>query len=468
MTAEKIRQNALRYPERTAYSCGGRSITYGRLWEEACKYAEHLKRITSSSVIIIASKSPETVTAIAACLISGLPYVPLDPAVTPARLEDTIKLSGAELIISDEKLPGPVTCCSLGELTGCRKTAKSEYTGDTAYIIFTSGSTGKPKGVPVSRANLENFVSWISSLEPLCGYEGITVMNQASFAFDLSVADLYYSLCGGHTLISPEGTLPGDYENVLGTLAKADAAVMTPTFMKMLLLEKDFRCEYFPLLGCVFFCGERLDAVTAKKLLERFPGIHITNAYGPTEAACAVCSVEITDEIISKYPLLPVGEISSAATEIRIENGEIVLRGKSVFSGYLGEETGGYFSENGVNCFRTGDLGYTENGLLFCSGRRDNQIKLNGFRIEAGDIENNICKIPGALQCCVVPVCGKGGEAKSLTAYVVAEKDVTAEYIKAGLEKLLPGYMIPKKIVFLNSLPVTRNGKTDRKKLMKL
>ncbi|MBR4450896.1 MAG: AMP-binding protein, partial [Clostridia bacterium] len=191
MITEKIRQNALRYPERIAYSCDGRSITCDRLWSDACGYAEHLKRITCSPVIICANKSPETITAVTACLIAGLPYIPADPSITLPRLEDIITVSGAEIMISETKLPVSAYCCSLEELGSCEKKADGVYDGDTAYIIFTSGSTGVPKGVPVSKDSLENFVSWLSSLSPLDGYRDITVMNQASFAFDLSVADLY-------------------------------------------------------------------------------------------------------------------------------------------------------------------------------------------------------------------------------------------------------------------------------------
>ena len=468
MITEKIRQNALEYPDRTAYSCAGSSVTYGTLWNNACKYAEQLKRITRFPVIISAHKSPETITAVTACLIAGLPYIPADPSITLPRLEDIITVSGAEIMLSETEIPVSAHCCSLEELGSCEKKADGVYDGDTAYIIFTSGSTGVPKGVPVSKDSLENFVSWLSSLSPLDGYRDITVMNQASFAFDLSVADLYYSLCGGHTLISSEETLPENYESVLSSLKTAHFSVMTPSFMRMLLLEKSFAAESFPLLDCVFFCGERLDVPTVKKLMKRFPGIHIINAYGPTEAACAVCSVEITEEIIKKYPVLPVGEINGAATGITVEKDEIVLKGKSVFSGYLGGESGGFFKEDGVNCFRTGDIGEIENGLLFCGGRRDNLIKINGFRVEPEDIENNICRIPGVEQCCVVPVYGRNNEVRSMTAFVAAEKDLTGEYIRQELKELLPYYMIPSKIRFMESLPLTKNGKTDRKKLMKL
>lgn len=467
MITEKIRQNALEYPERIAYSCDDRFITYGRLWSDACEYAGHLKRITCSPVIICADKSPETITAVTACLIAGLPYIPADPSITLPRLADIISVSEAEILISEEKLPVSASCFSLKELPSCKKQAEGVCEGRTAYIIFTSGSTGVPKGVPVSRESLENFVGWLGKLDPPGSYNGITVMNQASFAFDLSVADLYYSLCGGHTLISSKETLPGNYESVLSALEAARFSVMTPSFMRMLLLEKSFSSENYPLLDCVFFCGERLEAATAKKLMKRFPGIHIINAYGPTEAACAVCSVEITEDIIKNYPVLPVGEVSGAASEIRIENGEIVIKGKSVFSGYLGGGQGGHYKENGVNCFRTGDIGYIESGLLFCEGRRDNLIKISGFRVELEDIENNICRIPGVEQCCAVPVYGRNSEVKSITAFVAAETELTGEYVRQELKKLLPSYMIPSKIRFLESLPLTENGKTDRKKLMK-
>jgi D-alanine--poly(phosphoribitol) ligase subunit 1 len=161
-------------------------------------------------------------------------------------------------------------------------------------------------------------------------------------------------------------------------------------------------------------------------------------------------------------PYLPVGTDFGNAADISMESGEIVLRGVSVFSGYLGEEKRG-------DCYRTGDLGYTEGGYLYCTGRMDDQIKYKGYRIELGDIENNLNRISGVLQSAVTAVRDNQGQVRYLKAFVVIEETdknaLCAEAIRKALEETLPGYMIPKIISITDKLPVNANGKTDRKAL---
>ena len=162
-----------------------------------------------------------------------------------------------------------------------------------------------------------------------------------------------------------------------------------------------------------------------------------------------------------------MGELSGAAAEISVRDGEIVLRGPSVFGGYLGGAEGGHFLEDGENCFRTGDLGRidADAGLLFCSGRKDGQIKYKGYRIELGDVESNLAALPGVNACAVVPRIGAGGEVLALRAFAEADPGVTEADLKKALAARLPAYMIPKTVRLVDKLPVTENGKTDRKAL---
>lgn len=462
MMKELLKQTALRHSERIAYIVGDESITYGELRRRAEESAELLKREGSAPVIIFGGKEISMLVSLLACLISGRTYIPVDRFMPEARIEQIIESSGASLLLSeyDADFHG-ITCCSLDGLERFRNSPPMPQNSDIAYIIFTSGTTGEPKGVPISLSNLENFVDWLNQLEPLCGYRDITVLNQASFSFDLSVADLFYSLTNGHTLAALETSDTTEIYTVIGR-NQVNVCVVTPTFMKLCLLDPLFCAENFPSLKCVYFCGETLEPKTVRKLWERFPTLEIINAYGPTEATSAVTAVRILRDMLDS-PLLPVGQAEHYAAEIEIDDDEIVLKGKSVFGGYLNGAAGGYYSENGVNCYRTGDLGYIENGFLYCRGRKDSQIKYKGYRIELSDIERNIGRISGVQDCAAAAVRSSDGTVKHIAAYIVGTVD--AEEIRRTLKTMLPAYMIPKTIRFLEKLPVNANGKTDRKVL---
>ena len=433
MVLDKIAENAEKYPQRTAYRVNGRSMTYRELWEKAKEKAQTLRKEGKAPVIIYDTKKIETFIDIVACLLAGRPYVPISRTTPPERVKEIIKTIQT-----------------------------SEIKDDTAYIIFTSGSTGKPKGVPISTENLDNFAQWISTLKPLSEYEGCNVLNQASFSFDLSVADIYYSLFNGHSLIDMDLDSAEEYSSIIPLFVreKINVAMLTPTFIRLCLLDESFSASNCPELRCIYSCGEVLDKKTARKLMDRFPGLRLINAYGPTEATSAVSGIVITEAMLKDDRPLPVGDMNTKATEIVIIDDEIVLKGKSVSSGYLGALDGGFFTENGMQCYKTGDLGYIHDGRLYCLGRRDSQIKYKGYRIELMDIENNIAVIPGVHECAVT------GSSKTVKAFVVTEKnEYDSCYIKAELKKRIPDYMIPRTIEILDKLPISQNGKIDRKEL---
>jgi D-alanine--poly(phosphoribitol) ligase subunit 1 len=511
-TLDRIRAQVSAHPERPAYRAGDDFVTYGSLWMRAERAARLLIRLVwltrpdgavppgslpgPAPVLVSAVKSPDTAIALIACLMAGIPYVPVLPSTPPARLRTVLALTGARLLLADDNFPlsssvdndSPpirVPLSGIGSSPGeaGEEADPAAFSGFSpsryAYVLFTSGSTGEPKGVPVFRESLDNFTDWISSLAPLNGYGNLTVLNQAPFSFDLSVADFYYALTNGHTAAAFR-----DDGELARLLSETDAAVMTPTFLRMLLLDGDFRAERYPRLKCVFLCGETLPPAAARKALDAFPDLVLLNAYGPTEACCAVCAVRITKEMTETMPVLPVGDLASAAADISAEkadredegNGEIVLRGKSVFGGYLGGEAGGHFREGSTNGYRTGDLGRIERrahggDLLFCCGRKDGQIKYKGYRIELNDIEANLAALPGVTACAVTVRRGREGEVSAIRAFVEAagtDGTLTSERLKAALAERLPDYMIPKVIRVLDRLPVTENGKTDRKALERL
>lgn len=452
------------YAAKAAYICGEKRLTYAKLYEEAERAATVLKAQGGGAVAVLGNKEPEMIISILACIMAHRAYVPLEDNLPQARIAAAIRQAECTLVLKNGSACPDcgIPCSSLAELEhATKKPADGGAQNETAYIIFTSGSTGTPKGVPISYANLGNFTRWICSDEVLSGFEHPVVLSPASFGFDLSVAGIYYALSACGTIVTVSREEQKSFDGIFAALQKnsAEIAVLTPTFMKLCLLNADFNEENFPRLRCCWFCGERLEKALCEKLLRRFPSLKIINAYGPTEATCAVCSAMITAETLAAGEPLPVGDISSAACKIEIENGEIILSGTSVFGGYIGaaERTGGRFA--------TGDLGEIRGGKLYCTGRADGRIKYKGYRIELGDIEANILAVGGVRACCAVAKQSKNGDTAYIKVFVSVEPTLGEETLRTALKSALPEYMIPKVIELLPQLPVNEHGKIDRRLL---
>lgn len=354
---------------------------------------------------------------------------------------------------------------------------------DLFYMIFTSGSTGKPKGVQITEDCLAHFLDWSVNFGSEGRIrEGSVFLNQAPFSFDLSVMDLYTCMAVGGTLVCLEKTVQADYRRLLEVLGTSGAQiwVSTPSFAEMCLADPSFRQELLPALEVFWFCGETLANKTALRLLERFPDAKVFNTYGPTESTVAVTGTEITREMALNPNPLPLGRPKSGTVvEIRDEQGnilpegekgEIVLIGDTVSKGYYRQEelTQKAFFLQGSRGYHTGDKGYLRDGLLYYCGRLDLQIKLHGYRMELEDIENNLMRLCTVKRAVVMPK-ERGGKIVSLTAYLVLRQDLgscpSEEMLREEMEALLPAYMIPKKLVLVDTIPMTPNGKADRRKL---
>ncbi len=467
MIEKIIKQNQ---KNKVAYKINDFELSYDELVEKAKHYGELLKKQGTSPIILYGHKEIDMFVSIFACIYSGRAYIPIDLCTPIERINKIISCTNCELIISNENINvDNIDIKSLNELEQYKEQSVNNIVNDIAYIIFTSGSTGAPKGVPIPYSNLINFIKWINTLKPLNEYENINVLNQASFSFDLSVADIYYTISNGHTLVALDKDNQEDYNNIFKIISEnnINVLVITPTFIKLCMVNKEFNSINYPSIKTIYFCGEQLEVNTVKNLFEKFPDINVINAYGPTEATSAVSAINITKNMLDDE-LLPCGETNNFATEIEIVDDEIVLKGNSVFGGYLGEYVGGYYNENNINCFKTGDMGYIKNNYLYCKGRKDTQIKYKGYRIELTDIENNIYKINGVKQCAVVAKYQNEFIVKMIKAFVVLEEGYNVDYIKESLKKLIPLYMMPKQIIEMNSFPINCNGKIDRKQLIKL
>ncbi len=509
---EEIKKYGKATPKKAAYIVDGRELTYGQLdsWSDALgdyiikKYGK-----TGEPVAIYSHKSLYNLVCMLGCVKAGRGYCPIDMSVPKERVRSIIEKLGEGLTIALESLDGVK-----GDVIGVEKLMeiinspaagktfeKPDLSGadDTFYIIFTSGSTGEPKGVQISRGALNSFLGWSVKLADSNG----VYLNQAPFSFDLSVMDTFTSLASGGTIWALTKEVQGDYSRLMESLGKSGAEiwVSTPSFATMCLADKSFESSLLPNLKRFMFCGETLRVETCRKLRERFPKTEIVNTYGPTESTVAVTDVVITEEMLAEDGSLPVGRpkpktlIQIAGEDGRLlpegQEGEILILGDSVSKGYykLKEQTERAFfemkasdlekwpeDEGVVRGYRTGDMGFLKDGMLHFSCRRDGQIKLHGYRMELSDIEHNLMKIPGVQEAVVLPNVRRG-EIKSLTAFLAAGGETVLEgeeeraetaRIKEQLRAFLPDYMVPKKLVFMKSLPLTQNGKIDRKALKEL
>jgi D-alanine--poly(phosphoribitol) ligase subunit 1 len=409
---------------------------------------------------------------------SGRPYVPLDTALPQQRIDKILATSRAASVLtpedvlqfSDFKMHFPVT----------------PVQGDEPfYILFTSGSTGQPKGVIITLACLEHFIAWMLAEQRFTELAEV-FLNQAPFSFDLSVMDLYCSLATGGTLFSISRDLIANPKELYRALTGSAVTtwVSTPSFARMCLVEPKFSEAMLPHVRRFLFCGETLAQQTASHLLKRFPRAELWNTYGPTEATVATTSIRIDAAILERYSPLPVGRVMRG-TEIFLVNedaevisngrGEIIIAGPNVSPGYLGRPdltARAFFEYRGQRAYRTGDLGRFNDDLLFFEGRIDEQVKISGYRIELGDVEANLRALADVRDAAVLPVI-KNGAAQSLAAFVVlAQRDKASDFslahrLRTDLGGRLPVYMLPRKFVFLDTFPMTANGKIDRAKLAK-
>ena len=366
-----------------------------------------------------------------ACVKSGRPYVPVDSALPAHRVQQIVTNAAAALTLT------PATVAqTIEELRSLPATPPLDLprveSSDPFYIIFTSGSTGDPKGVVITLENLTAFVDWMLGEQALL--EGQEVfLNQAPFSFDLSVMDLSLSLVTGGTLFSITKDDIGNLKLLYAKFAASGVTtwVSTPSFAQMCLIERSFRQPMLPNLRRFLFCGETLAPETAAQLLERFPEAEVWNTYGPTEATVATSSIRVDRTVIEKHSPLPIG-YPMPGTRLLIcdeqgaevaagERGELVIAGPNVSPGYLRRPdltTRAFSIRDGIPAYRTGDWARERDGLFFCDGRMDGQIKLHGYRIELGDLEANLRALAEIADAVVLPV-QKGGRLDSLTAFVV-------------------------------------------------
>lgn len=515
---DNIERFAREWPMRVAVRAStGMELTYGELWAASEALASQIsKRVDAGApVMVYGNKDPFMAVCFLACMKSGCPYVPIDGYSVPPARTASIATQIAASLSGEDEAAAPLVL-AVGEFPTCDemppvKTIEHRAIGelvaaaghsdparwidgeDLAYILFTSGSTGAPKGVEVTAACFDNFCDWDLELAHAGAdgvEEGAVWIDQAPFSFDLSVFELAGALGGGGTLYSLAFETQQSMAAQLAALAESHASVWvsTPSFAELCLANADFDERVMPDLRLFLFCGETLPNAVAARLLDRFPRARVVNTYGPTESTVAVTSVEVTPEMASSAEPLPVGA-PRLGTRVRIVDdrgaevpagtfGEVVIEGDTVARGYFGRPdlTEGAFGiaqleGRAVRTYRTGDEGCLDAaGMLHFRGRLDLQVKLNGFRIELGEIEGRLRRLPEVAAAAVAPVY-RDGKVSHLVAHVVPARPLADTPFREGLalkERLaefLPHYMVPKKIAFREDLPMTGNGKLDRRAL---
>jgi D-alanine--poly(phosphoribitol) ligase subunit 1 len=492
---KSIRDQARMNPEVVAFTNHENYITYLDLWEQSDQLASSIlnQRFPSKNPILVyGHMEPEMLVAFLAAVKAGHPYIPIDISIPMDRIKKIAENAQSELMINvsnqfiDLGVPHLKTINYGHEILKLdRLVSPNDWVkeGDTFYIIYTSGSTGNPKGVQISSANLQSFVDWMISDFTINKQQ--MFLNQAPFSFDLSVMDLYPSLVTGGTLTAVTKDMVMNPKNLFDAFKRSGIQVWTstPSFVQMCLMDPSFSDCLLPSLETFLFCGEVLPLSIVQQLIERFPQAKLFNTYGPTEATVAITSIEITHQSLSEYSNLPVGQCKKDTHLLIVdeegktvqagEKGEIVIVGPSVSKGYLGEATlteKSFYVKDGFMAYKTGDVGYMQDGLLFCIGRLDFQIKLHGYRMELEEIEQSICRSKYVERAVVSPICKENKIDYLLASIVPVQHSFEKEYqltsaIKKELSDFLPSYMIPRKFSYREAFPITINGKLDRKRL---
>lgn len=472
-----------------------RTLTWAQLQAEAEAIAARITRLDlppGEPVLIRGHKEAGMVAAICACISLNRPYVPLDVVVPLERVRRIRSATGASLLI-DHSLEAPldlvpITWCRAGESRSDQPIlpglVPDRPHDPIRYIIFTSGSTGEPKGVRITREAAQAFLHWMTND---FGFTTDDVfVNQAPFSFDLSVYEIFTSLHLGATLLLNDAGTAKDAPRFLDRVRAHGGSVWvsTPTFAYLYITDPGFTGGQVPDIRHFLFCGEALPKATAQRLLERFPQARVLNTYGPTEATVATTLIDVTPEVLARYTDMPVG-FPKRESVIRCTTpdggpatkeapGEIEIIGEHVSIGYLNNDALNaekFFETDGRRGFRTGDYGWFQDGVLFFTGRRDEQVKLNGFRIELGDIAACMLTTPGVADAIAVPL--KSGDAvKRIVAFARpvpgTDEGALLPALREQLQRGLPAYMVPADLILVDAFPVSSSHKTDRQALIKL
>jgi amino acid adenylation domain-containing protein len=447
-------------------------------------------------VAILAERSIEQIVAVLGVLKAGAAYLPLDPSLPAERLAAILADAHCDVVIAQKHLASTITRGAsvialdpkLSVLDGAPvPAARPTVTpANTAYVIYTSGSTGEPKGVAVEHRN-----AVASTLARHTGYEQAAerYLLLSSYAFDSSIAGIFWTLTCGGTLVLPAEGLQREPAALVRLAAerRPTHTLGIPSLLKMVLDAGGDR--ELDSLRLVISAGEACPADLAEAFAARIPGAAFANEYGPTEAtvwATRWVSRPGTSLGVSELLQVPIGRPVAGAEVLPLDHhghlvpvgvsGELHIGGAGVARGYLGRPaaTAAVFRPDpygppGARCYATGDVGrLLPEGELEFQGRRDHQVKIQGFRIELGAIEALLDAHP-AIERSIVVARGSGS-GQTLVGYVVPALDQNVEpnEVRTYVRDHLPKYMVPGVVVVMDAVPLTATGKVDRSALPKV
>ena len=491
-----------RNPNAVAVVFEGQQLTYRELNDRANQLAHYLQKlgvIPDMLVGVCVDRSVEMMVGLLAILKAGGAYLPLDPSYPQERIGFMLEDSRSSIILTQSHLQqglpehsAQVICLDSDWQTIDREDNTNLNldlsTDNLAYIIYTSGSTGKPKGVQIIQQAVVNFLISMGQKPGLSSEDALLAVTTISF--DIAVLELFLPIIVGAKIVLASREVATDATKLIELLVKSDATVMqaTPATWRMLLAAGWQGKENLKIL-----CGgEAMPRTLADRLLER--SAEVWNMYGPTETTIwsAVERVEPGDVPIligraianTKFYTIDTNSYQNdGAIELVPVGvpGELLIGGVGLARGYLNrpELTDEKFISTpippqsplskggwGDRLYRTGDLArYLPDGKIELIGRIDNQVKIRGFRIELGEIEAVLAQHPNIRETAVIAREDVLGD-KRLEAYVVTQQEqLNSSELRSFLGELLPNYMVPSAFVFLDTMPLTPNGKINRRAL---
>jgi amino acid adenylation domain-containing protein len=479
---------AERTPDRMALAFEGRRLTYAELDRRANRLAHRLRDLgvgPESLIGVFLERSVEMVVGLLGILKAGGAYVPLDPEYPLERLEHMVADSGASVLLTQEPLrdrlqgfPGVWICLDEEGPVDERNAApppRALTDESLAYMIYTSGSTGRPKGAMNTHGALRNRLRWMQEAYGLTATD--RVLQKTPFSFDVSVWEFFWPLLTGAALVvaRPGGHRVPSYLRQVIVAEEITTLHFVPSMLGVFL--EDEGLEDCRSLVRVICSGEALPPEMVERFFARL-GAELHNLYGPTEAAIDVTAWPCVPEAgRSTVPIgRPIANLQIHILEPGLSPagiglpGELHIGGAGLARGYHGrpELTAERFvpdpfgAEPGARLYRTGDLArWARSGEIEYLGRLDFQVKLRGFRIELGEIEAVLSRHPGAREAVVV----LRPSEQRLVAYVVPAEQVTANELRGFLRERLPDHMVPAAFVLLEALPLSPNGKIDRRLL---
>ncbi|PAM96239.1 hypothetical protein B4N84_02115 [Flavobacterium sp. IR1] len=433
-----------------------------------------------SPIAVLLGRSADMVVFLLGILKSGRSYIPLDPTFPEERLAYIIENSQSKILIYEKEYT--VASTSTIERVAVESIMEGiyQYDGavsvtispeDTAYIIFTSGSTGNPKGVEIGHQSLVNFLT--SMQQKLKLEANDTLFSVTTYSFDISILEFFMPFLSGSTLYMASQDVIANPLLLIQKIEEVEPSIIqaTPNFYQML-----FNADWNGSKDLKVLCGgDLLSEALAEKLVAH--NLEVWNMYGPTETTIWSSMKKIEQAKDASNIGQPINN-----TQLYILNeflspmpigvsGALYIAGDGLAKGYYKKEEltkekfiKNPFSDNSL-LYETGDVGkWNDKGEIEFLGRNDSQVKLRGYRMELGDIETAIALYSDSIQQIVVAV-KENNQEKVLVAYLVASSEIDKADLRAFLQKKLPDYMIPGFYVSLQELPLTSNGKIDRKAL---